>query len=502
MEDMTQVSKTNCTKEMTFLWEISNALAPLHSYDEESQALVLKLKEIFQKYLSINNLQIFIRDEMTSTLRDFVKSWIIIEKNQQQELVENIFEKLKSVFDKGFIINNKLLKYNTKLDLKKQFFESLNKEKNLLYFPVFNEKKLIGVIEINFDTVSKDVQNSLFLNALRIAISQISTVVVNKILNRHLCANIKFQQVMKSIAKLIETQYELEYILPIIGELIDRFVSEHLIYIFTKQENGKYKLFWPLDCQDENVLRLLSKMTNSKSHIVSKDGKTGLFAIRNEERTVGVIAASSNIDKLSKADIDYLCQLSAQASITTQRANAYAQVLKYATLDALTGLNNRRQFEIRLKQEFANAKRNKKPLCCIMLDIDYFKKVNDTWGHAAGDCVLKNVAKIVAHELREYDIASRYGGEEFCILLPDTKIREAAFVAQRLRSAVEKADINISEDKVLGVDSLKVTISVGVSEFEKNFSTPEKLYQNADAALYEAKKRGRNRVVVYDESFE
>lgn len=136
-----------------------------------------------------------------------------------------------------------------------------------------------------------------------------------------------------------------------------------------------------------------------------------------------------------------------------------------------------------------------------MLDIDYFKHVNDTWGHSAGDCVLKNVAKIVAHELREYDIASRYGGEEFCILLPDTKIKEAAFVAQRLRKAVETADINISDDQVLGTDFLNVTISVGVSEFDMSFETPEKLHQNADIALYEAKKRGRNRVVIFDESF-
>ncbi len=498
MADTVKTSKHQMPKGLGFLWEVSKTLASIN----DAQNLLLKLKDIFQKYFCTTNIQIFIKDESTSTLRDFVKSWIVIEKNQQQELVQNIFNKLKNSGDKGFIINNKLLKFNSKEDLKEQFFSILTESKNLLYFPVLNEKTLTGVIEISFDSVSKEVQNSEFLMALRVAMTQINMTIVNKILNRHLVSKIKFQQVMKSIAKLIETQFDLDYILPIIGELIDRFVSDHLIYIFTKDENGKFKLFWPLDCQDENVLSLLPKLTNSKSHLISKDGKTGLFAIRNEEKTIGAIAASSNIDKLSKTDIDYLCQLSAQASITTQRANAYAQVLKYATLDALTGLNNRRQFEIRLRQETANAKRNKKPLCCIMLDIDYFKKVNDTWGHSAGDCILKNVAKIISHELREYDIASRYGGEEFCILLPDTKLREAAFVAQRLRSAVEKTDINISEDQVLGIDTLKVTISVGVSEFDNNSDIPEKLHQSADIALYEAKRRGRNRVVVYDESLE
>ena len=136
-----------------------------------------------------------------------------------------------------------------------------------------------------------------------------------------------------------------------------------------------------------------------------------------------------------------------------------------------------------------------------MLDIDYFKHVNDTWGHSAGDCVLKSVAKIISQELREYDIASRYGGEEFCILLPDTKIKEAAFVAQRLRKAVEKSDINISDEGLAG-EVLNVTISVGVSEFDENFDSPQRLHQCADIALYEAKRRGRNRVVVYDESLE
>ena len=371
----------------------------------------------------------------------------------------------------------------------------------MLNFPISNENKLIGIIEVNFDTVSESVLTESFLTALRIAVSQIGVCVVNKILNRQMCVNIKFQKVMKSIAKLIENQFELDYILPIIGELIDSFISEHLIYIFTKTEDG-FKLFWPLDCQDSSVLKMLKKVNDKKGCIISKDGKTGLFLIRNDEQTVGVIAASSNIDKLSKTDVEYLSQLASQASITTQRASSYAEVLRFATLDALTGLNNRRQFETRLRQETANARRNKKPLCCIMLDIDYFKKVNDTWGHSAGDCVLKNVAKIISQELREYDIASRYGGEEFCILLPDTKLREAAFVAQRLRAAAEKAEINISDDMLLGGDILKVTISVGVSEYDETMDSPEKLHQCADIALYEAKRRGRNRVVVYDDDLE
>lgn len=491
MEDTAENYKQSFFSGLGFLSEVSSVIAS----SGDSKILVDKLTELFEKSFSSCGFKIIVKDENTSSLRDFVKTWVIIEKNQQKKLVKNIFDKFKNAENTDFIVNDVLLNCHFAVEFEEG-------KENILYFPVFNEKKLIGIIELSFNTFSESLKDKDAVLSLQIAMMQIATAVVNRILNRQLCEHIEFQKVTKSIAKLIETQFDLSYILPIIGELIDRFVSEHLIYIFTKDDDDNYKLFWPLDCQDEKVLKLFKKMSDDKAYVLSKDGKTGLFSIRNEDKTVGVIAASSNLDKLSKTDIDYLLQLSMQASVTTQRANSYAQVLRYATIDALTGLNNRRQFEVRLKQETANARRNGKPLCCIMLDIDYFKHVNDTWGHSAGDCVLKNVAAIVAEELREYDIASRYGGEEFCILLPNTKIKEAAFVAQRLRLAVEKADINISDDQVLGCDTLKVTISVGVSEFDENYDCIERLHQNADVALYEAKRRGRNRVIVYDESLE
>ena len=259
MADMTEVSK-NDFEELQFLREISLTLA--HSAD--TQVFFNNLKNIFEKYLSVNNFQIFIKDESTNVLRDFVKNWITVGKNQQQELAENIFHRLKNVHDKGFIINNTLIRYTTKKELP---LSNLKEKHNLLYFPIFNERNIIGVIEIDFNGIEKDVISERFLTALRIAISQINTAIVNKILNQKLLTQIKFQKVMKSIAKLIENQFELDYILPIIGELIDGFVSEHLIYIFVKDENNKYKLFWPLDCQDNNILSLLPKVDKKKTYI-------------------------------------------------------------------------------------------------------------------------------------------------------------------------------------------------------------------------------------------
>ena len=161
-------------------------------------------------------------------------------------------------------------------------------------------------------------------------------------------------------------------------------------------------------------------------------------------------------------------------------------------MDALTGLNNRRQFEVRLSEQYAAANRQNAPLCAIMIDIDFFKKFNDTYGHAVGDAVLKTVANVIKENLREYDIPSRYGGEEFCILLPQTSLEEAKVVAERLRSAVEKETVTI--DAVS--KPLQVTISVGLAELDIK-DLAEDLYMKADSALYQAKETGKNKVVVY-----
>ena len=125
----------------------------------------------------------------------------------------------------------------------------------------------------------------------------------------------------------------------------------------------------------------------------------------------------------------------------------------------------------------------------MMIDIDFFKKVNDTYGHASGDEVLRTVASIIKAQLRESDIPARYGGEEFAVLLPYTHIDEAKIVGERLRKAVEEASIQL--DKL----NINVTISMGLAELTPDLSG-EELFKLADKALYEAKESGRNRVCI------
>ena len=132
----------------------------------------------------------------------------------------------------------------------------------------------------------------------------------------------------------------------------------------------------------------------------------------------------------------------------------------------------------------------------MMLDIDFFKSINDSYGHSAGDIVLQKFAEIISEEIREYDFPSRYGGEEFLILLPSSTIKEALSVAKRLRKRIETEEIDISS-VIEHDEKIFVTTSIGVSQF-KDSETVEQFCSKIDKALYKAKQEGRNRVIVWD----
>ena len=354
-------------------------------------------------------------------------------------------------------------------------------------FPLYKHKKHIANLEFSKRTDELD-------NFLSIVGQFISLKIQNIILSQKMQKDIDFHDMMKNIAKIIETQYELKYIVPLIGEMLDKFFEDYLSYIFLKkEESGLNVLVWPNACNDSKITGVIQY---TDKQILSEDKKICAIPLVCESKIVGALAIKSTEKEISLKDIEYLEQLSAQIAITINRANVYAEILKHATLDALTGFYNRHQLEVRMKQEVANAKRQQAPLCGIMTDIDFFKNVNDTYGHAVGDLVLKTIAKVIRGQLREYDIAGRYGGEEFSILLPFTGIHEAKMVAERLRRAIESKTIDISKvNPDIETKDINITISLGIYELKENDNV-EDLIIKADKALYQAKNTGRNKVVV------
>lgn len=167
----------------------------------------------------------------------------------------------------------------------------------------------------------------------------------------------------------------------------------------------------------------------------------------------------------------------------------FRKLKKESTKDFLTDLNNVRQFDLQLSNAIKNAKEKEESLSFLMVDIDYFKKVNDTYGHQEGDVVLKRLARILVENSRSFDIVSRNGGEEFSVILLDCPNAQALKIAERIRKYVESNLFTLSNGT-----QIPITVSVGVASYPENVDDIEKIVEYSDIALYNAKRSGRNKV--------
>jgi two-component system cell cycle response regulator len=175
---------------------------------------------------------------------------------------------------------------------------------------------------------------------------------------------------------------------------------------------------------------------------------------------------------------------------TVELRESLSSTMQMAVIDELTGLYNRRYFERHLSMSLAKAKEQNREMAIMLLDIDFFKSVNDTHGHDIGDAVLKEFALRLQRNIRGVDLACRFGGEEFVVLMPDTDMRQAVHVAERVRLATAQHGFKVGAEY-----PLDVTVSVGMAFNEFETDTPETVIKRADIALYAAKRAGRNRVV-------
>jgi diguanylate cyclase (GGDEF)-like protein len=224
------------------------------------------------------------------------------------------------------------------------------------------------------------------------------------------------------------------------------------------------------------------------------------YPITISGRKVGVLNVTdkSGGGTYDEVDLSLLEIIGPQVALALERAEWQERATEFQLMsitDALTALPNRRYLEERLAEELNRSKRYDYPMSFLMIDIDDFKAYNDKNGHQAGDLALQITAHCLKSALRSADVASRYGGEEFCILLPQTGIAEAGTIADRIRQRVSTTEFPHGKAQPLG----HVTISVGVSTFTKNVDTSENIIAAADRALYQAKSLGKDRVEFYGE---
>ncbi len=194
---------------------------------------------------------------------------------------------------------------------------------------------------------------------------------------------------------------------------------------------------------------------------------------------------------------DFLAHMGVIASFCIENVVNRARLLRSGFTDVLTGWHNRRYLAVRISEELARARRDGTSLVCLMLDVDHFKRVNDTWGHAAGDVVLQELVQRIESQVRASDVAARYGGEEFVVLLPGTDVGAASKLAERIRTAVAAEPIVLPKG-----ETVTITASIGIAEVspgsdDKDLKTlGDSLIARADVALYAAKSAGRDQVVV------
>jgi diguanylate cyclase (GGDEF)-like protein len=234
-----------------------------------------------------------------------------------------------------------------------------------------------------------------------------------------------------------------------------------------------------------------------------------LLPLKRGNEIIGLqLLLSKDVNRYNKSDgTTFLSKLAAMIAISIENCINRQRTLELGYQDGLTNAYNRRYFDERLKHEIDRCLRNKKDLVCLFIDIDFFKKINDNYGHQVGDAVLVSLVTLMRDQVRSSDIVARYGGEEFAVILPDTGIQIANEVAERIRSEVANQKLIIDDN------TLSTTVSIGMASLSQikylTAAAPNKdqlknitdnldqiLLGKADEALYQAKQTGRNQVVI------
>ncbi len=284
-------------------------------------------------------------------------------------------------------------------------------------------------------------------------------------------------------------------VVTVISRISDRPVGNEacLVVIYGLDLGKKFNLDRPsliigrsskadIQIDQESVSRNHCKIINTGKTIMLRDlGSTNGTYI-NDELVDEYVLRDGDFIKIGRCIFKFLSGSNIE--------NAYhEEIYRLTTIDGLTQVYNKRYFLETIEREMGRAQRYRRDLSLIMFDIDHFKKINDTYGHLAGDYVLKQLAAVIKSRIRREDILSRYGGEEFSIILPEIDTYNALQFAEKIRRLTEKSLFRFEDTEI------PVTISIGVAALLPDVTDPTEFVKLADEKLYEAKEKGRNRVV-------
>jgi len=331
---------------------------------------------------------------------------------------------------------------------------------------------------------------------------------------------VKHLNILRSIINTINTSFEIKEIVESAGNNLPSLFEFSALGVLWKEESTLYlyqeetcppsftqevarnmvKVFSVLGEEPSDLARVTIQVEKRKlrpSHM-AMDPKATLksylvLPLALEEEIIGCVSLNSDQPNAFDAqDLQFFSVIGYQMAATLKHFQRFSSVKTMAIYDTLTTLYNRRYLEERLVVEAQKSFYGGSSLSLVMVDIDHFKKVNDTFGHTEGDKVLQEIASLLKTSVRKKDTVARYGGEEFILVLPDAVVEEANMIAERIRRLVEKTLFEV------GQAHINITVSLGISNFPGHHpKSKEDLVRMADQALYDAKRGGRNRVCVF-----
>ncbi|BDU50928.1 sensor domain-containing diguanylate cyclase [Haliovirga abyssi] len=499
------------------LYEFANDL----SFDIELEKIYVKIKEIMTGIMNSGVVIILLKDEK----QELNVEYLYGVSKYENKIDKNSIEKIAEKYGKTIRVKDA---YNDKrVDFSKMVKQDQEKLQEFTITPLSTNGEVIGFLIVDkiFNKKLKNIEEVTTLNS----IGEITARAIKKALKyKEMNVGLNMASILYKITTLVETNEDLYEIFKMIIQSIKRVVdySSAAIYLINSKneleevpeyrEGEKDELLESIEFKlgkgmkavvaqrkDTIIIRDVSKSTKglqemfkaSNEHIASFASVPMLI----ENRLVGVINLTHDqANKFREEDKMILKLFANQAASTIEKIKKdrkieklLAKVTNESITDPLTQLYNRRYMMRRLGEEIARGKRENVAVSLIGIDIDFFKKFNDTYGHQIGDLVLKHVGIQIKKSLRVIDIPCRYGGEELFVILPNTNMQGAYKTAERIRYNIE--NMKLKHKNLI----LNVTVSVGVSIYPTNALDSESLIKTTDLALYKAKESGRNRVIVY-----
>lgn len=506
-------------------WQVSELLALLKAGREisnilDSQRLYPIINKILKDRYGATNMAFFVFNSVDETFYQVYSSGLAKARVNFKCNHELLWGAIKT--NQPFLVADKARK-----PLFPAFFKQndLDQLKSIIWIPLVINKNVLGLITTGLRQGGKGYSGYELMFLKQIAdfiASSLNTCLLyeKQILEKKASEkNLKNLSTLYNIGRALTVIQDLENLLGyILKEAVEITHSEQGAVLLFDQEKACFQVRVLEGVSEESAAALTKSLEATRS--TQTVGKYALRALmtgkallkntaKNENKipfgdsvvnsmacipmaafgdVIGVIVVANKKGKngFTKVDLGMLEGVADQAAVAVNKAQLWGM----ATTDSLTGLYIRRFFLAKVSEEVRRSKRYSKTFSIVMLDIDRFKKVNDTYGHQVGDQVLKFLGKMLQETTRDMDITSRFGGEEFVLLFPETNKEYAILGAERIKKKVEAHK---------SPEYPKITISLGVATFPDDGEEVDQLIKKADAALYHAKRTGRNKVVAYSE---